>query len=427
MQKIRDYSSKFAHYYDTMAHYEFDILIAGAGPAGCTLALHLAQKGYSIGILDKDVFPRNKICGDALSGKVINVMKRLPGDIYGDFLMNVDKIPSRGIRFIAPNHHEIDVPFFLNGTAEHPAPGYVCKRRDFDYFLFGKLKDYPNIQIFEGERVSEVIRYPDFIQAKTPNHQFTAKIIAGADGVHSIVRKCLQDHRAGKKHFCVGIRGYYENVASPHPENFIELIFLKRLLPGYFWIFPSTGGLVNAGFGMMQHRISDRKETLIQVLNDITTNDPVISQRFAHARLVGKPEAHTLPMGTYRFNRSGNRFILLGDAAFLVDPFSGEGIGNAMASGEIAAEILEANFKTDDFSANALRSYDIRLQRRFSREFRTMSVMQRLAGSATLFNMVVDKARKNKEVSELLTAMYTNENIRKKLTRPGFYARLLFR
>ncbi|MCX6266674.1 MAG: FAD-dependent monooxygenase [Bacteroidetes bacterium] len=175
-----------------MAQYEFDLLIAGAGPAGCTLALNLADKGIRIGILEKDVFPRNKVCGDALSGKVLNVMKRIPGGIYDDFLANVDKIPSRGIRFIAPNHHAIDIPFFLSGTNDQPAPGYVCKRNDFDNFMFGNLQKFQNIQIFEGESVIEVVSREDYILVKTTHHEFRGKVIAGADGVHSKVRKHLQ-------------------------------------------------------------------------------------------------------------------------------------------------------------------------------------------------------------------------------------------
>jgi geranylgeranyl reductase family protein len=410
-----------------MANYEFDLLIAGAGPAGCTLALNLAGKGYRIAIIEKDIFPRHKICGDALSGKVLNVMQRIPGDVYNDFLQNLNKIPSWGIRFIAPNQHEIDVPFLLTREEDQPAPGYVCKRNDFDHFMFSKLRDFSNIKIFEGERLTEVVTQPGHVIAKTGNHEFHGKVIAGADGVHSTVRKFLQNTKVDHKHFCIGIRGYYENVSGLHPENYIELIFLKRLLPGYFWIFPSTEGLVNAGFGMMQHRIGKRRENLTHILDDIIANDPLIAPRFTHAKLKSKTEAHTLPLGTYRLNRSGHRFILLGDAAFLVDPFSGEGIGNAMASGEIAASVLEQNFKTNDFSAEGLKTYDTRILRRFSQEFKTMSIMQRLAGSARLFNLVVNKARKNKEVSELLSAMFTNEDVMKKLTRPGFYARLLFK
>ena len=207
----------------------------------------------------------------------------------------------------------------------------------------------------------------------------------------------------------------------------IELIFLKELLPGYFWIFPSSQGLVNAGFGMMQNQVVRRKENLIHVFSELIASHPLLAPRFIHAKAIGKAEAHALPLGTYKFNRSGNRYLLLGDAAFLVDPFSGEGVGNAMASGEIAASILEKCFGVNDFSASALQAYDARIKRRFSQEFRTTSIMQKLAGSAWLFNLVVDKAGKNQELRELLTAMFTNEAVKKKLTRPGFYAGLFFK
>jgi menaquinone-9 beta-reductase len=417
----------FAAIYHVMAKYEFDLLIAGAGPAGCTLALDLAPTGIRIGIIEKDVFPRHKICGDALSGKVISVMKRIPGGVYGDFLASVNKIPSWGIRFIAPNHRELDIPFLLTRETDHPAPGYLCKRNEFDNFMFERLKGHSNIYIFEGEEIAGVFIHPDGVVTKTQNHEFHGKVIAGSDGVNSAVRRSLQKTKVNSRHYCLGIRGYYENVTGLHPENYIELHFLQDLLPGYFWIFPSTGGMVNAGLGLPQDRIHRQKEQLIHLFQQIIQNDRVIAPRFNHARLTGKLEAHKLPLGSYRFSRSGNRFLLLGDAGFLVDPFSGEGIGNAMASGEIAAAVLEQNFTLDDFSAEALKPYDLRLQRRFSQEFKTMSVMQKLSGSAKLFNLVVDKARKNREIREMLTMMYTNENVRKKLTRPGFYARLLFR
>ncbi len=410
-----------------MSHHEYDLLIAGAGPAGCTLALKMAGKGLRIAVIEKDHFPRHKICGDALSGKVLNVLKRLPDGLYERFIRDIDKIPSRGIRFTAPNLHSVDIPFMRDIGPETEPPGYVCRRADFDNFLFQQLKNYSGIDTFEGERVNEIFNQPDGIDVTTTRHQFTAQVIAGADGVHSAVRKYLRPGAAGKKHFCVGIRAYYKGVTGLHPENFIELIFLKELLPGYFWIFPSPRGQVNAGFGMMQSRLLRRKENLTHILDDLVTTHPLLAPRFQHAKAVSRAEAHTLPLGSFHFNRSGNRFVLLGDAAFLVDPFSGEGIGNAMASGEIASEILGKCFTDHNFSAEALAGFDQRIHRRFGQEFRTTTIMQHLARSPWLFNMVVEKARKNKEVSELLTAMFTSEDVKEKLTKPGFYARLLFK
>jgi len=410
-----------------MSHYEFDLLIAGAGPAGCTLALDMAGKGLSIGIIEKDVFPRPKICGDALSGKVLSVMKRIPGGVYDDFLRLAEKTPSGGIRFTAPNLHAVDIPFTPDGAGKSEPPGYVCRRSDFDNFLFSRLKGSRNISLFEGERISEVKRHPGGIRVITANHEFTGQAVAGADGVHSAVRKHLDGRTPDRRHFCTGIRAYFDGVTGTHPENFIELIFLKELLPGYFWIFPSTGGLVNAGFGMLQSRVIRQRVNLTRMFDDLVRNHPLLAPRFRNATMAGKTGAHTLPLATFRFPRSGDRYLLLGDAAFLVDPFSGEGIGNAMASGEIAADILGACFTTNDFSASAMAAYEARIRRRFSQEFRTAAIMQRLCRSPRLFNLVVDKARKNDELRNLFTAMFTSDDIRKKLTKPGFYAGLLFR
>ncbi|MCK9220286.1 MAG: geranylgeranyl reductase family protein [Bacteroidales bacterium] len=410
-----------------MSIRDFDLVIAGAGPAGCTLALKLAHLGLHIAVIDKDVFPRHKICGDALSGQAINVLKRLPDGVFNDFIHQVEKVPSHGIRFVAPNFQFIDIPFFLNQRTDLEAPGFICKRTEFDTFLFNRLKGYNNISLFEGERIIEVDNSIDFVSVKTSKNIFHAPIVAGADGVHSIIRESIHPEKVSKKHFCVGIRAYFENVADLHPGNFIELIFLKELLPAYFWIFPSSKGQANVGFGMMQNRIIDQKENLSLLFSSFINSHPLLSPRFKNAIQVSKAQAHSLPLGTYHLPLTTDRLILMGDAAFLVDPFSGEGIGNAMASGEIAASVLTGCFQNHDFSLGSLKEYDYRIAKRFGSPFRTTTILQQLAKSAWLFNLVINKAHKNKSIQNLLTTMYTQEEVKKQLTRPGFYLKLLFK
>ncbi len=400
---------------------DFDLVILGAGPAGCTLALKLAPLGIRIAIFEKDIFPREKICGDALSGKVMNILKRLPGDAYADFLRDVKKVPSRGIRFVAPNLKVADIPFSLHDTPEQPAPGYICTRRNFDTFLFDRLSAYSNIEIFQGEKAIRAEQVDDGIQVYSETRRVQGRLLAGADGAHSLVRKFMHPEVAGKKHFCVGIRAYFDQVTNLHPENFIELIFLKTLLPGYFWIFPSAGGRVNAGLGLRQDKLPGRKENMSALFLRLIKNDPFLAPRFKNASQISKTESHILPLGTYHLRRSGNRTLLLGDAAFLVDPFSGEGIGNAMASGEIAADIFLQCFNAGLFTDTLLQNYDLRIHRRFSNEFKTSAMMQKLANSSLLFNFVVNKARKSNEIRNMLTAMFSNEDLRKSLVRPGFY------
>jgi len=391
------------------------------------VALNLAPLGIRIAIIEKDVFPRDKICGDALSGKVMRVLQRIPGDIYADFLREVEKVPSRGIRFVAPNRKGVDIPFSLSYEPGQPAPGFICTRSNFDTFLFDRLRAFSNVTVFQGEKAVRVERVDDGIEVFTEAHRIGGRLLAGADGAQSMARKLMNVPLPAKKHFCVGIRAYFDGVTDLHPENFIELIFLKTLLPGYFWIFPSANGRVNAGLGVMQDTLRGRKENLSALFLRLAKEDPLLSPRFKNAAQISKPEAHILPLGTYGLRRSGNRALLLGDAAFLVDPFSGEGIGNAMASGEIAADVISQCFTTGLFSDSLLQQYDKRIHHRFSTEFKTSAMMQKLAHSSSLINFVINKARKSQKIRNRLTAMFTNEDLKKSLVRPGFYFKELFR
>ena len=404
----------------------YDLIIAGAGPAGCTLALNLAGSGLNIAMVEKETFPRKKICGDALSGKVLNILRRLPEPIFQDFLKNVEKEPSRGIRFVSPNLKGLDLPFITDSITGYESPGYICRREIFDEFLFKKLSDYTNIKVFEGTKISAISVQKDFAEITTDKGELRSRIVAGADGVHSIVRSLISPG-IPKSGYCVGIRSYYKNVAGLHPDNFIELIFLRELLPGYLWIFKGPAGLANVGLGMLQQQIVRKRINLSRLFLNLIRNHPYLSPRFANALPVGKPEAHTLPLGTFSMKRSGNRFLLLGDAAFLVDPFSGEGIGNAMASGECASQVIRKCFKKNSFTGTDLSEYDQKLQRRMGNELRISSMLQKLSRSPALFNFVINKANNNRKVRELLSGMFTNENLRSRLTRPSFYIRLMFR
>jgi len=77
---------------------QFDVLIVGAGPAGCGCALHLANQGLRIAIADNATFPRDKICGDGLSGHTVSELKKLPGSIFNDFLNLPGVNPSHGFQ-----------------------------------------------------------------------------------------------------------------------------------------------------------------------------------------------------------------------------------------------------------------------------------------------------------------------------------------
>ncbi len=408
-----------------MRSQEFDIAIVGAGPAGTTLALSLAPTGKSIVVVEKAHFPREVICGDALSGQVNNVLKRMPDGIYQDFLHTVKKTPSWGIRFFSPGQDPLDLPFILTRTEGQEPPGYICPRVTFDDFLFQRLKRYSNIVIHEGEAVKTLNRFEGGIELSTDHRTIQARVIAGADGLNSVVRQTFSERQLDKSYFCMATRAYFEEVTGFHPENFIELIFLKELLPGYFWIFPEVNGRANVGLGLPFKDVIDKRICLKVVMEEMIRTHPLIAPRFRNATMVTKPKARGLALSRNLKNLSGERYLLLGDAALLVDPFTGEGIGLAMASAESAAAVIRESFESGDFSAATFKAYDKRIERRMGMEHSTSAAMQRFARYPWLFDRVVRKAHRNQAFKELLASTFNNDNVRKKLANPLFYARLL--
>ena len=404
-----------------MYNNDFDIAIVGAGPAGCSCELMLAETGLNIAVIDKAAFPRDKICGDALSGNVISTLKRLPDNIYNKFLTEFpQKLPSYGIKFIAPNLNHIDIPF--NNSSE--ASGYISRRIDFDNFLFRQLKNYPNIKTFESCRIEDIEINNEHAILKSASASFQAKVIVAADGANSVIAKYAGKEKSSNN--CTGLRTYYQNVSGFDKENFIELFFLKDILPGYFWIFPLPDNKANVGIGMLTSHINRKKINLKALMLELINNHPVISQRFKGTELIDDVKAYSLPLANEKKSISGKRILLTGDAASLVDHFTGEGIGNAMLSGRVAAEQIKECIQKNDFSAELIKSYDVKLYNKIWDELRISRTLQKLIKYPWLFNLVVNKANRNKTLHNTIIKMLNNTDVRKEFQNPLFYLRILF-
>jgi len=376
-------------------------------------------------LVDKADLPAEKICGDALSGTVLSVLKRLPGNCYKDFLELKPKLPSWGIRFAAPNGDLLDVPFVLAINPDTPPPGYICQRKIFDGFLQQKVRDLTPFSVTGHFHAKQILREKEFFVLKGEKEDLRCRMIIGADGAHSIVGKILAGISLNHKQYCLGVRAYFTGVRDLHPQQFIELHFLEDLLPGYLWIFPMEGGLANVGLGILYEKMMASADSLSAKLQQIIQTHPSISPRFEKAAMAGKIEAHGLPLGPDPKAISGNGFLLAGDAASLVDPFTGEGIGNAMVSGEIAAATIRKAFAVNDLSAGFLKQYDENIKKRLWRELKTSHRIQELCSHPALFNLLVKKANRNNELKEMFTKMYTSQDVRDQLKSPGFYIRAL--
>jgi flavin-dependent dehydrogenase len=201
---------------------------------------------------------------------------------------------------------------------------------------------------------------------------------------------------------------------------------MKELLPGYFWIFPLPNGQANVGMGMLSSDIKKNKVNLRKSMLDIIATHPRMKERFSEAKLEGNVVGWGLPLGSKKRSISGANYILTGDAASLIDPFTGEGVGNAIVSGLVASRIAKKAIETNDFSAEALQEYDSIIYQKLWKELKLSHRMQQLTTYPWLFNMVVNRIHASKNLQNIFTNMFTDLDLRKQMQNPLFYFKLLF-
>lgn len=406
------------------------ICIVGAGPGGAGAALRLSYLGIPCTLIDKAVFPRDKICGDAISGKVTTLLNRLDPAIMERFqaLAGTGHIDVWGMHFVAPNGKGIGIPFKPNfRKGAEPAPGYVSKRIDFDHFLVDEVKRRDSIRFWEGLAVTGYERTDTGYRVLTadPERVIDCQLLLVADGAQSGFSRKQAGLEKDPAHHAGAVRAYYRNVKGLHPDNFIELHFLQDVLPGYFWIFPLPNGYANVGLGMRTDYLSKRKVNLRAQLETLVREHPTLRERFEGATLEGKVIGYGLPLGSKKRVLSGDHYLLLGDAGHLVDPLTGEGIGNALYSGFIAAELAEKCLETHNFSAAFLRAYDVRVARVLGQEMQLSYRVQRLLRYPWLINRIAGLVQNNRRFLDTMSSMYTDFELRKQLINPLFWLRFL--
>ncbi len=410
---------------------ETSVIIIGSGPAGVGTSIYLSLAGIKHVIIEKETFPRDKVCGDAISGKSAHVLRKAnPQWLQEVFQQPHNFTPSNGIVFVAPNGKPMRVPFGEHLKEGELAPGFTSPRLVFDNFLFSKI-DRNYATVFEGAVIHSLEKNSNGVTVAFKNHEqdyvVKAPLIVACDGDKSKVRKAFVNDDISDKSYSVGLRAYYKNVEGLDKNGYIELHFLKEVLPGYFWIFPLPNGMANVGVGLLSSVVRANKINLREQMLKAIEQNPTISHRFKNASLEGKIQGWGLPMGMSRQSISGDNYMLCGDAARLIDPFSGEGIGNALYSGMLAGEAIARCLPKNDFSAATLKlEYDDTLYRRLGDELKISATLQRLSRYPWLFNAVVNKATKSPSLSNMISGMFTDLDLRQQLRKPSFYFKILF-
>lgn len=412
---------------------QVDVCVLGAGPGGVAAALQLAKLDVPTILVDKATFPRDKVCGDALSGKVVYAFNRIDKSIFEDFNTRNDiKSDCWGVKFVYPNDVDIDIRIGKKLKVEelpfHKPDGFISKRIDFDNFLIGYVRKEALIDFRENTQITDIKRVENgfVLKDKTGTTEIKAKLVICADGAQSKFAREHGNIHKDEKHYAGSVRAYYKNVKGCTPYNHIELHYVKEVSPGYLWIFPLPNGSANVGIGMPTDKISKNKINLKKEMLHLLDEHPRFKDRFDEAELDGKIKGFGLPLGSKKRKLSGDNYILVGDAASLIDPLTGEGIGNAAISGRFAGLQAKKCLDENNYSAAFLKDYDKEVYNKMWKEFQISDKLRKAFNYPRLVNFVAKLVHNNKRFIEVLSAMFIDVDLRKKLRNPMFYVRMLF-
>jgi geranylgeranyl reductase family protein len=334
----------------------YDVAIVGAGPGGSAAAIRLAERGWNVLLLEKQTFPRDKVCGDLISPRSIRVLDEL-GCLPAVRAASANRLRG-GVLYV--NGREITTATIpeAGGLANF---GYGLPRLVFDEIIFRRAQAQGAHSV-EGCAVEGVTVEPDGVTLQAVvarrRQRFRARLVIGADGAHSAVARSLGLERHDPRNVIVALRAYYENVQED-PET-VALFFDERFFPGYGWIFHLGGGRANVGLGMVRDVYHRYGINLLQRFRQWVADDPFARHWLGEARPDGRVVGW--PLNTYADGglTYAERALLVGDAGSFVDPINGEGIHTALETAVIAAGVADEALQAGDFSPAFLARYERR-------------------------------------------------------------------
>ena len=294
----------------------YDVIIAGAGPAGSTCGRICAKAGLRTLLLERETFPRPKPCGGALSARALaHLGLTLPSGLierkcfgvrvhYGKQVVEVRK----------------DLPI-----------AYMVNRDKFDHYLARQAVE-AGAELHEGEPVREFSVQGDRVAVETEQGRYEARCLVGADGANSIVGRAVRQmfprHEIAAA--LVGSFSMDDKEIDGRLDGLLDLYF--GIAPmGYGWVFPH------------------KDYCTVGVLGQASEFDapPKVFSEFAAAQgmAVTRPQGHTIPWGGIPRTVVGKRVLLAGDAAGFADPFHSEGMAGAILSGKLAGQAIVDGIK----------------------------------------------------------------------------------
>lgn len=299
----------------------FDVIIIGGGLAGLTSSIDLSSSGLEVLVIEKDEYPKHKVCGEYVSNEVLPYLKRLGIDIENT---TADQIQRLVLSNINGNTVKVDLPL----------GGFGMSRYALDNLLYEKAKS--NGVQFKFETVTEVVFENEQFRIKTNEQEFYSELVIGSFGKRSSLDKKLNRDFIQHKTPWIGIKAHYQSDDFPCGE-----VQLHNFEGGYCGLSKTETGAVN--FCYLAHYDSFKKQGSVEDFNrNILAQNPELKSFLENSDLLFDKHLAISQVSFQNKNAVENHILMAGDSAGLIHPLCGNGMAMAIHSAKLVSEQIKS-------------------------------------------------------------------------------------
>ncbi len=373
-----------------------DIVIVGGGPAGAATAIHLARAGLDVCVLDRARFPRDKACGEFLSPAATPLLEDLGvrDAIDAAGAKRLDQVTIFG------DDQRLDLVFPNDRGA--PPWGYALSRRTLDAILLDGARS-AGAEVREGTSVDDLVFDRGRVIGVTTRGQdgergsIRARLVVGAGGRNCPVARGLGLQRRSRRRR-IDLLAHWTTNGDP-ADSQCELHVGRS---GYVAAAPVEGTRLNVNCVVSQAALQRSPDPTL-VYDDMLRRSPALARWTTGQR--AEPVVATDITSLTTTSATTDGALLVGDSALFLDPFTGQGIYLALASGRLAAGVVARAFSTGIVDHTALAEYDRLRARDFAAKERMSVAIQGIINRPWLSRRVIRGLRRNRELATTLAAV----------------------
>jgi len=343
------------------------IVIIGAGPAGVIASLFLSKNKIPHLLIDKAIFPREKVCGESFAGNVFEVLDDIDPSIKEEMLtQNIIK-QANELSFYSDSEKRFifKMPFTKSSKIQ-------ASRYQFDEFLIRKASQKSYCTLMEGIAVKKATKKINGIELLlSDSSSIDTKMVVFSNGaLGNLIKNFRGEEFEPSGTQFLFARGVFKGARVVNPNSAIDFTLLKKPFNNGSYLTYLPNGNFTLGLMLEAKKLKNSSESLETIFNKSIKNHPYLNKVLSEAQLISEIKSTALKLGDFKKKFAGDNYLIAGDAGAPLNPVTGMGVMMAMYYGRNTAKAIVEAVTKNDFSYDTLKKYDQHCKKKYKSEFR---------------------------------------------------------